>query len=103
MIRAMTISTGLRRNRRSSRSMIAHVLPIVCPSRFKNSEFRFQILVRNLKSEFLNLNSLSSSEHRAAVERVGFLQRVAQCASRIVHEHIVERRALDRERADGDA
>ena len=45
----------------------------------------------------------ASPQHERAVLRRRFLQRVAQRPARVVHEHVVERRALDRQRLHGDA
>src|SRR5216684_2947887 len=82
----MTMSTGLRRKRLSSRSMMAHVRPI-CWS-----------LVLGAWSLVLR-----SSYCEGAFGRVRFLQRIAQRAAGVMDEHVVERRALDREGLHGDA
>src|SRR6188474_233393 len=63
----MTISSGLRRKRRISRSTMAIVLRISLPP-----------------------------EHEGTVHGRGLLQRVAQRPAGVVHEHIIERRVLGR-------
>src|SRR5262245_26115244 len=69
----MTMRIGLRRNRRMPRSTIAHV-------RFTSAP----------------------PQHEGAVRGGGRLQLVTQRAPRVVHEDVVERRALHGERLHGD-
>src|SRR5689334_14235819 len=74
MIIAMTISIGLRRKRRISRSMMA-------------------------KTRFMS----RPPDHERTVLRRGFLQRVAKCPPCVVHEDIIECGALNSERVHADA
>src|SRR5579864_4920417 len=86
-----TIRMGLRRNRRSSRSIMAHVRPIFQP-----------FLAPPVRASRLP-PIMSSPDHEGAVLRRRLLEFVAQSPPRVVNEHVVQRRALNRERAHGDA
>src|SRR5262245_32004787 len=68
--REITISTGLRRKRLNSRSMIGNA-PLMLSS--------------------------TSWDGELAVERRCILQRISQLSSRVMNEHIVQRGALDRQ------
>src|SRR5262245_32236335 len=74
----MAMSTGLRRNRRSSRSMMGNA-PLMCAS------------------------LLPAAHRKGAIERRRFLQGVAQLVTGVVDEYIVERCALYGQRMDCDA
>src|SRR4029079_6365594 len=91
----MTMSVGLRRKRRISRSMMARVRCMVSNGPAKAGPYVRQ------SSRALRTSIATANDDRALGGGL-LLQRVAKRTARVVHEDIVERGALHRQRLDGD-